>query len=161
MKTRVLIFGLMALLLAGWLAWSYAWPHTVLSEGPLTLSEAQASCPIALPRSAVNIRLATYRQKTDATTYIKFSAPLEDCQSLARQLLPGVAPQTLKVVATRPDDLPPQEISKHFTLAELAWFDAYSVTDGLRYAGPDGPVVVIAMPTDKVPMATFYYRQGD
>ena len=161
MKTRVLVFGLLALLLAGWLAWSYAWPHTVLSEGPMTYSQAQADCPLALPLSAANIRVATYRYMTESTVYIKFNAPLEDCQLLARQLLPNVAPQTLKVAATQKDDLPPPEVSKHFTLEQLAWFDAYSVTAGLRYAAADGRVVVIAVPADKAPLATFYYRQGE
>ena len=66
------------------------------------------------------------------------------------------------MAATQRDLLPPPEFSRHFTLEQLAWFDAFGVTDGQRYAAPDGRMVVIGTPPQgSAELPTFYYRQGD
>jgi len=76
MRNRNIILGILAVLLAGWLIWSYVVPHTTLSEGPMTYTEAQPHSPIPLPPSAENIRVATYRHMATSVAFIKLQAPL-------------------------------------------------------------------------------------
>jgi len=167
MRNRNIILGILAVLLAGWLIWSYVVPHTTLSEGPMTYTEAQPHSPIPLPPSAENIRVATYRHMATSVAFIKLQAPLTDCRNLALRLLPGATPEKIKFAATQPSDYPPPASSPRFTTGQLDWFDSNRVSDGERYISSDRRVVIVIsiMSNDdrSLPpsMGTLYYRQDE
>ena len=95
MIRRVIIISILALVALAWLGWSYALPHTTLSEGPMPYSQAQSYSPITLPPAASNIRVARLPPLDPIRHLHHFEAPLTDCRSLAHQLLPGSTSESI------------------------------------------------------------------
>lgn len=154
-KTSALTWAvlLLILLLAGWAAWDLLALHVIEPGGPVSISEAEAFGHFSIPPTATQIRIAGYRQWLQYERYIRFEAPVADCENTASSILAGealtpVGAEELSFVVTtvRPS-----------VFRDFSWFDLQNaknvVTGG---GGPGKPYVWIDR--DR---GVFYYKVAD
>ncbi len=148
-----LVVLILLLILIVWAVWQFLFPHGYESPGPLTLAQAQSHCPIALPASAVNIRIATYSHAVQFVQYVRFEAPVADCSAHAKSLLPGAAESRFDASAAGFG--PPFNPG---AFRDLTPFDWRGIKNGVQYGtgGPSEPCIRIDL--DR---GVFYYQMTD
>ena len=124
---------LVALIVAAWGAWEFVLPHRYESGAPLTRMEALRHSPIDLPATAHDIHIATYRHWIQRVHYVRFEAPVHDCEAAAARMMPG-AP----LLPFTGDPFAPRAFNPGSVFKDLSWFAPDSITNGF-YASVTEP----------------------
>jgi len=111
------------------LAWSMFIPHRYECKGPMSREVASRKSPIDLPDSAENVYVATYNHWQAYANYVRFNAPLAECESFAANLVGDKTDFT-----TITSNAPPRWNYVGFK-AGLGWFDIQNIKKGRSWRG--------------------------
>ncbi|MEI8195515.1 MAG: hypothetical protein WCI73_06375 [Phycisphaerae bacterium] len=150
-KASWLVRGLVCTF-AGFIVWQLGFSHTYESGRPLTYAEARRHSPISLPPSARNIWIAKHRQWVGFEEYVRFEAPLAECEAFAESLL-----QNEKLAPVDLTDQEPRHPISPKGIHDLSWFDLAKVKNGLRN---DGNMTLKQIYIDR-DRGVFYYVNSD